>query len=57
MQLDWDDTGLRKSLTESRNNASMSGKGEPYTEQERFSHVKHGIVCTRYGKVVELGIR
>jgi hypothetical protein len=57
MQLDWNDAGLGKSLTESRNYASMSGKGEPYTEQECFSYVKHGIVCTRYGKVVEPGIR
>jgi len=32
MQLDWNDAGLGKSLTESRNYANMSGKGEPYTE-------------------------
>jgi hypothetical protein len=32
MKLDWDNTGLRKPLTESRNNASMSGKGESHTE-------------------------
>ena len=29
MQLDWDDASLYKSLTESRNHASMPGKGEP----------------------------
>jgi len=44
MQLDWDDTGLCKSLTESCNNASMPGKGEPYAEQECFSYVKYGII-------------
>jgi hypothetical protein len=43
MKFDWDDAGLGKSLTESRNNARMLGKGEPYTEQERFSHVKPGM--------------
>jgi hypothetical protein len=31
--------------------------GEPYTEQERLSYVKHGIISTRYGKVVEPGVR
>src|SRR5215831_17263658 len=57
MQLGWDDTGLGKALTESRNHASMPRKGKPYAEQERFSYVKHGIISTRYGKVVEPGVR
>src|SRR5262249_48905531 len=57
MKLAWDEPGICQSLSESRNNASMSGKGEPYTEQERFSHVKHGIVGTRYCKVVEPGVQ
>jgi len=57
MQLDWNETGLRKSLTENRNHTSMPGEREAYAEQERFSHVKHRIVSTRYGKVAETGIR
>jgi hypothetical protein len=58
MQLGWDHAGLCKALTEeSRNHASMPRKCKPYAEQERFSHVKHGIVSTRYGKVVEPGVR
>jgi hypothetical protein len=50
MQLDRDDTGLRKSLTESRNHAGMPREGKPSAEQERFSYVKHGVVSTRYAK-------
>jgi hypothetical protein len=46
MQLGWDDPGLCKLLTESRNHASMPRKGEPYAEQKCFSYVKHNPSCS-----------
>lgn len=44
----WDETSVRTSLTESRHNASVPRKGEPGTEQECCSHVKHGIGVQRH---------